>query len=601
MQWFRALLLVCLPVIGLAEEMGRELNWQTPTAPNYTEQILPSVEAQGEGENFKLPALPDVEPGAAPVLSQTPLVFVRDIQVEGATVFSSEDLQAVTQAYDSRQVSSADLQALRLKLSKMYLESGYVNSGIVIPDQSVVDGTVVLRAIEGELTRIEIEGDTHLRDHYITSRLRRHIDEPLNLSDIRYALQHLQRDQHVDRLDARLAPGDALGESVLHLAVDEADRFELVVGVDNHQSSSVGAERGILSATARNLTGFGDVLQVTAAISEGADDGAASYEIPVTRSNTTLRAYYSRTDSKIVEDAFDNLDIESVTDTWGVSLIHPLIDNLSDTFSVSIGFEVKHSETELLGLPFSFSPGAQDGEADTSSLQLGLDWVRRGDNHVLALRGTFRRGLDTLDATIFDRDDPNAFFNTTGADGEFELYLLQGLWLYRLNQLPGLSELHERAQLVFRTTAQISDDPLMSLEKLAIGGVNTVRGYPENLLVRDNGVGATLELQLPVFGFHGEPHPLNLIFAPFVDYGRSWDEEDTDPTSTTRDTDDARFVLSAGLGLLWQPIHGLRAQVYWGEDIDDNFDQDDPRDSNTRDRDLQDDGVHFALSYVLPI
>ena len=65
--------------------------------------------------------------------------------------------------------------------------------------------------------------------------------------------------------------------------------------------------------------------------------------------------------------------------------------------------------------------------------------------------------------------------------------------------------------------------PLLSLEKIAIGGVNSVRGYPEHLLVRENGVAATLELQLPIFGYRRQPNPLSLVLVPFVDYGRSRD------------------------------------------------------------------------------
>jgi hemolysin activation/secretion protein len=127
--------------------------------------------------------------------------------------------------------------------------------------------------------------------------------------------------------------------------------------------------------------------------------------------------------------------------------------------------------------------------------------------------------------------------------------------------------------------------------------VNSVRGYPENLLVRDNGVAATLELQLPIFGYRNQPHPLNLVLVPFVDYGRSWDEADTDPGSDIINTDEGRYIYSAGLGLLWAPLRGLDLQAYWGSDLGNNFRGDDPR--QFRQKDLQDDGFHFSVSYNL--
>jgi hemolysin activation/secretion protein len=258
-----------------------------------------------------------------------------------------------------------------------------------------------------------------------------------------------------------------------------------------------------------------------------------------------------------------------------------------------LGFEAKDSQTSLLGIPFSFSGGSQDGEAKTSVALLGVDWLKRSADSVSNLRLTYRRGLDVLDATIFEpRTDDERLLNPTGADGEFNVLQTQGVYLRRLN---GWRWLTPNTQLVVRGTAQYAFDPLLSLEKLAIGGANTVRGFPENLLVRDNGVAATLELQVPLFG-RTTPHPLNLAVIPFVDYGRSWDDEDTDPGSAQRDSDEARYIASAGVGVRWNPIPGLDAQVYWGSDIADNFAGDDPRD--LRERDLQDDGVHFSVTYL---
>jgi hemolysin activation/secretion protein len=125
--------------------------------------------------------------------------------------------------------------------------------------------------------------------------------------------------------------------------------------------------------------------------------------------------------------------------------------------------------------------------------------------------------------------------------------------------------------------------------------VNTVRGFPENLLVRDNGLAATLELQIPLFG-RSDPHPLNVTVVPFIDYGRSWDVKDTAPRSDVRNTEDARYIASSGAGVRWNPLPGLDAQVYWGRAIGSNFKGDDPRD--LREHDLQDDGVHFSISYL---
>ena len=594
--------------MATAEDVGREINWQTVNSPNYqsadqsadeTVESQPDIDLDtSQQQTFRLPSLPDEE-GAGQSLSQSLNIRVQRFELEGSTVLSAADVATLTAGYTNRKIATADLQAIRLLLSRAYLDRGYVNSGVLIPDQNVADGVVRLNAIEGQLADIDIARDTHLRDHYIESRLARYIASPLNIENLQYALQQLQRDPMIERLDARLLPGDAPGEGVLGLAVQEVKRFELSLGADNHRASSIGAERGVLGLTTRNLTGFGEVFRGSGSLSSGTRENAFSLEVPVTRWNTRLEGYYSDSDSDIVEDVFKDLDINSLTDTWGVSLIQPVYQGLDRTVSLSVGYEEKHSETELLGIPFSFSPGAVDGESDTRVAMIGFDWLDRGTDHVLALRGTFRKGLDRNGATLFEpADDLDRLINPTGADGEFTAFLGQAMYLHRLNGFSRFAEWNERAQLVLRSTMQLSADPLLSLEKIAMGGVNTVRGYPENLLVRDNGVALSLELQLPIPGYRSEPGLRNLIIAPFLDLGSSWDDKDTDPTSLVRDTDEVRYLIGAGLGFLWKPVRGFDARLFWGLDVYDNFDGDDPRDLGNRDKDAQDLGIHFSLSYT---
>ena len=588
-----------------AEEVGRELNWQTLGTTNYVDPTLPPKEGEaGEegGDLFKLPQLvaesdPGVTQGRSN-LGESISVFVTSIELTGATVYSESALDEVFAPYLDREVSMDELQDLRLALSRKYLDDGYINSGVTIPDQQIESGHIRLQAIEGTLAGIEIQGDPKLRDRYIRGRLARRIEEPLNIQEVKAALQNLQRDRNVNWIDASLVPGDELGSGVLRLKVDEPPRYEVGLSADNHHSASAGEERGRLSFRSSNLTGFGEVFRVSGAVSDGSDEYTASFDMPVSRFDTKFQAYYSTSDSDIIEKAFKDLDIESQSDTLGITITQPFIDSLAHTVSATIGMEDKSSETTLLGQKFSFSPGAQRGEANTAVVLLGADWVNRGESHVAALRGTWRHGIDALDATIFDPQTPlEALSNPTGADGEFDTFVLQGLYIKRLNSFSFMADLNDRAQLIVRGTGQFALDPLMSLEKLAIGGANTVRGYPENLLVRDNGVAATVELQFPIGGFTSVPGMRNLVLAQFIDFGSSWDDTDVDLVSSLRDTDEKRTIVGAGIGFIWEPLAGLKAQLFYAVDAFDNFDDDDPRDSESRDDSLQEDGFHFSVSY----
>ncbi|MEE8078594.1 MAG: POTRA domain-containing protein, partial [Pseudomonadales bacterium] len=118
-------------------------------------------------EPYRLPPL-DVAPSAGTrQLSQMPKLFVQRIDVRGVTAFDDAEIESITRPYVNREVSNAELQDLRVALSRNYVEHQFANSGVVLPDQRVDDGVVLYEAIEGTLTRIEIEGDHHLSQRYV--------------------------------------------------------------------------------------------------------------------------------------------------------------------------------------------------------------------------------------------------------------------------------------------------------------------------------------------------------------------------------------------------------------------------------------------------
>ncbi len=595
-SWLPVLWVAQLPLTAMAADVGRVLVFQDATSPNYVEPSLSAgAEAGGsESLDYVLPGADSIPPPAS-VAAET---FSLDrIVVEGVSVFEPSAIDSVTSRYLDRPLSVEDVDALRIGLNRMYLDRGYVNSGVIVPPQDIGTGELRLQAVEGGLTGVQFAGDMRLRTGYVERRLRQHVPSPLNLGNLQNSLRHLERDANINRVGARLVPGNQLGESVLELSVAEPSRFAATLGVDNHRASSVGEYRGRLALSSRNLTGWGEELQFSTSIAEKGEAYSGALVLPIGHRGLRLEAYGSTSDASIVEDAFAELDIRSDTSTWGILLSRPLLDGLNNALSLSLGFESRHSESELLGERFSFSPGAIDGVAKSRAFLAGIDFSNRSANHVASLRATYRKGLDVLNATVFEpQNDFDRLLNPTGADGVFDLWFAQGIFIQRLNSLPALRQLPERSQLVVRSTLQRTWDPLMSLDKIAIGGVNTVRGYRENLLVRDNGVAATVELQLPVPGYSAQPVVRNLLVSLFADYGKSWDDINTDQTAAARDTTRKRWVTSVGLGLLWQPLPGLRAQVFWAHDLDDNFSGDDPRDGNNQSS-LQGDGVHFSVSW----
>ena len=526
--------------------------------PGQTELPMPEFEEPGPAPELLLPPVQPRRPADRPGPQMR--VFIKRFVFEGNTVFSDDELATVTAPYTTRVITSDELLKARDRITLHYIENGYINSGAMVPDQEVADGVIKLQVIEGELTTLAIAGNDRLRDDYISDRVRLGTATPLNVKRLQRRLQILQENPLIDRINAALAPGDRPGESELSVDIAEERPYQLRLIADNHRSPSVGAEQGTLVGEHLNLTGRGDLLRGSVSLTEGLENVYAEYRIPVTAKDTELGIYYEMTNSDVVEAPFDALDIKSDSKTLGLSLRHPVYRVPGEEFGIGLVFERKWSETELLGSKFSFAEGVVNGESDVSVLRLTQDWLKRSRNRVLAMHSAFSFGLGIFGATD----------NDSKPDGEFFHWLGQFQWAERLG--------NTSTELILRADAQLTNDPLLPMEKFVVGGVDTVRGYRENQLVRDNGVVGSLELRIPLLPKRsGE---LRLRMAPFVDFGRSWND---------RSTSGERNISSAGLGLLVD-YKQINARVYWAHGFDDI-------DNGTLSDDLQDDGVHFSVSF----
>jgi hemolysin activation/secretion protein len=320
-----------------------------------------------------------------------------------------------------------------------------------------------------------------------------------------------------------------------------------------------------------NVTGRGDILSVDSGLAEGRGTGAAAYSFPLDTKNTRVLASFSLDDARIVEAPFDRIDIKSKTRRASLGIMRPWLRDSRHSLVTSVGIEGKQSRSTLLGIPFSFSPGDQEGKSRTTVLNFGVEWRARSREQILVVGANFRRGLAAFGATI----------NESGPDGRFSAFVGQVQYARRAGPM--------RGELLMREMVQLALDPLLAVEKMPVGGLNTVRGYRENRAVRDNGTAASIEWRVPVLGDQAEKgtiDPLNLRVAPFIDYGRSWDHADQLFPST------ALNLCSAGIGLLWSPLAGLRADVYWARPLTER---------HRLGNDLQDKGIHFAVEYRVPL
>lgn len=533
---------------------------------------------------------PTSQPAPDRSIAAADSIMLRDVRFTGNTVFSSDQLRNEIKSYIGRRITPDELEDARVKLTTLYISRNYITSGVILPDQEIDpnDAVVTFEAKEGTLQRadVKLEGvnaqnqpkKLWLHRSFIIDRIMAGAGKVLNIVRLKDRLELLRQNANVKRINAELEPGTSPGQSILNVKVEEASPFHFGIEFSNRRPPSVGPNRFELFGSITNLTGNSDALALRYTLNKGQlddsefagmDEYSVFYSLPLNSSDTTLELSYQRDDSPVVESPFDELNITSVTDSAFVSIRQPLIRTTTADFdyrelAVSVGLGFRQNTSELLGLPFSFSPGAVGGRTKVAPLTFGQELIFRNQNRAISFRSTFNVGVDLFGATM--KDDS---IGGQGVDSQYLLWLGQFQYVWRIPTTDHL--------LIFRTAGQVANDSLPSLEQFSVGGMDTVRGYRENQLVRDEAIIATIEYRLPILHRAGQSI---LELAPFVDAGYARDVHELIPNETD-------FISSVGIGLLFHPSEKFSATIYYGYGFEDFG----------TDSDLQDIAIHFDLIY----
>lgn len=496
------------------------LNLQEPERPAYL--------APKPAEVF---TLPPIAPDGSVTAPTPPAIVLEGVGFVGNAVISSEDLQAVAAPFVGKIFGASDVETLRQRVSLLYVDRGYINSGAVLADDAWDQGTLTLTIVEGRLTEIRLRGLERLDERYVTDRLARD-DEPLNIVTLGERFQLLLTDPLFARLNGQLQPDIERGKAILEVDIERARPYQLSVLANNYLPISIGPQSGTVSGWVRNLTGYGDVIEASYQDPLGHGDarrGALGWRMPLNTWGTQLSLYYDSGASSVIQQPVRELQIKSDLVNKEIGIGQTLFETLRQRLTIGVNRVWRENSTTLLGDPFSFVQGEPTGTSRANDWRFWQEYSQRWENQVLALRSTF---------TFGDNNElPESDFPIAGLtlDRHYRIWLGQAQFAQRI--------LDNGSQLILRLTGQRTPDRLIPMEQMAVGGITTVRGYLENQLVRDNGMVANVELDFPVLT--DGARQLNVHLKPFVDYGRAWN------TGAT-----AAIISSFGLAarLRWQAL-----------------------------------------------
>ena len=448
-----------------------------------------------------------------------------DVIIEGATVYSREQLLPLYKDYLNREVSLNDAYTMANAVTVKYRNDGYILSQAVVPAQHIRDGVLHLQVIEGFIDNVRIEGDLSTSQSRLLDRIAAKIraSRPLQIKELeRYIL--LAGDLPGLSARASLVPSKTTaGASDLILQVEQ-DRFEGYGSLDNRSSEYIGPYQAQVGFDLNSLLGLHERTSFRAVTTTQTSE-LQFYEFgyeQVLNSELTKLAFQGRYTTSTPGKELRDIEFESESASADITLSHPFIRSRANNLTGRLTLSYRNADTHILGVRFSHD--------QIRSLRAGFsyDFVDRWFG-VNLLDMEVSRGLRVLGASRSFSSD------LSRSDGKTD-YTKLTVEASRLQRLaPGYS-------LLINVAGQYSGDGLVASEEFSIGGARFGRAFDPSQVSGDRGIAARAELR---HYFDWRNALLRqLQFYAFYDYGAVWNDSVSSPGFSRHEA-----LSSTGLGL----------------------------------------------------
>ncbi|WCM25954.1 ShlB/FhaC/HecB family hemolysin secretion/activation protein [Sphingomonas sp. QA11] len=437
-------------------------------------------------------------------------VDINEYYVEGNTVLSDPEIEEAVYPFLGPDKTLEDVEKARGALQKVYEARGLKTVFVEIPQQNVVGGRVRLVVSEAKIGQIAVSGEKHVSQKQVLSALPSvaagRVPDLNAFSNELTALNSRAADRQVT---PALKAGTVPGTVDVDLKVE--DKLPLHGGIELSNRYSRDTTPLRLQANLRydDLWGLGHSISGFYSVApqrrSDAEVFVGSYGAPL---GDKLRLDITGLRS--------NSDVATVGNTnvlgngWSVTAALTRTLNGSPGFyhrvSLSVAYKDFKEDTRFVGTGGAAGVSKAPIHYVPISLSYSGSWVKGRGTLGFGLGGTF--GLRALGS------DESAFDN--------KRYRAGGGFAYLHGNVDYLYTLPHDFQLYTNIEGQLANQPLISNEEIALGGVGTVRGYLQSEAIGDNGLLSSIELRSPSLGQFGGDLIDTLRLVGFVDTGRVW-------------------------------------------------------------------------------
>ncbi|MCE2510459.1 MAG: ShlB/FhaC/HecB family hemolysin secretion/activation protein [Alphaproteobacteria bacterium] len=487
-------------------------------AEAWAQQTRPSSEAGQIEKRLVTPERPPAEIDAVeppefavppPEVAET--FLLERIEVEGATIFEAAEFSELYESFLNRQITLVDVENLLATITEKYRKAGYVLSRAVAPPQSLDEGVLRIRIIEGYVEKVVFDGDQAGGEALLASHAALLASvRPTTLAALEHTIL-LLNDLPGIWMRSALRPIDPeAGSYELRLTL-HYDPVEGYAGLDNRGTPDVGRLQGYVAVDFNSLFGLLERTRLTFYTVPDSPDELLYFEgqheqvLNAAGTTLTLSGSQSFIDSGADLEVFG---VESMGTRISLELRHPLIRSREESLYLHGRFDYMNTDEEQLGV--------ETFDDRLRVLRLGgryyfgdtlLGDAYRGANQ---LGVEFSQGLEMLGAS---------------EEGDSNLSRFRG----RGNFTKVTADVYRHQRIADRWSASLliavqrAAHALLSAEEFRLGGARFGRAYDPSELTGVDGAGGSLELQ---YGRSVEWAAVKAYqLYGFYDLGAVWDKD----------------------------------------------------------------------------
>ncbi len=467
-------------------------------------------------------------------------VFIRAVGVTNSKILSDTEIQSITDSVIGQFVTFEDLEKLVQDFNYAYATKGYVTARAFLPPQTIEDGVVRINLVEGLVGEVSVDNNKWTSDNYVKKRINAKKGDIFQIVELEQDILKFNKYNEGIKLKANLVKGKEVGTTDIKLEADEKFPFRVTALMDNAGRKTIGELRGGLMAQADSLFKQRDRLTLGSYVSRHSVTPFADYNIPVNKYDGRVGFLFSSSYAQIGEGPYKIFDIESRSYNYSLYYTHPLIRKPNFELNGYVGANYKQASTAFGGYT------------------LNTDRITSFEAALNARLDT-KKGIWYLNQGVYQAfpifNDNSKYFKYTGS-----LIRLHDFGHGIVGQLRGMYQFSPQ-------------DVIPYIDQFQAGGLATIRGYSEGLLIGRSGYIISTELMFPIapqkitIKRKKEKRQIPFIGSfvkgiAFVDHAGIYPFKGEGPGA--RSYTQADYMLSMGLGLRISLPGDASARLYWG-------------------------------------